>query len=159
MRFTFNVDLPEKDLRVGDADMQARSYVGYDGREDKRFFPLVKSLECLTAINVWQWHRATKEGRHYPWLYQSGVYYQQEPVTPIPQEEWLDFPTLYKVGYGDCEDLAAARAGELQFCGVAAVPCIRYKQFGMLTVVHVLVLHPDGNLEDPSKFLGMKGSE
>jgi len=135
--------------------MQNRSRIGYEGREDKRFFPIIKALECLTAINLWQWTRATRDGTHYPWLYDSGVHYQQEP---IGEEVWPDFPTLYKQGWGDCEDLACARTAELQFCGVPAVNAIRYKKLGDITLIHVLVLHPDGWLEDPSRILGMKGS-
>lgn len=158
MRLCFNIDLPDKDLRVGVADLSGRSLVGYEGREFKRFFPLIMCLETLVRINEWQLNRLAMEGKFLPPLYQSGVFYQAEP---LGEEEWLDIPTLYKQGFGDCEDLAAARCAELRCMGIPAVCAIRHKTIkhpsGPITMVHVLVLHPNGSIEDPSKALGMKG--
>lgn len=158
MRLCFNVELPDKDLRVGIADMEQRSLRGYSGRQFKRFFPLILCLESLTRIDEWQLERHIKEGKPLPPLYQSGVYYQEEPPG---EEEWLDIPTLYRQGFGDCEDLACARVAELRVAGVPAVPVIKHKRFntakGVTTVVHVMVLWPDGTVEDPSLILGMKG--
>ncbi len=172
MRLSINLQLPQRNLRVGEADMRYRSLVGFEGREYNRYFPVIKALEFLTSVNVWQWKRLAMEGKRPPLLYQSGVRYEAEPNTPVayivqtssgikwakqPPEEWMDFPTLYERGVGDCEDLACARAGELQYNGIAAVPAIRSKQIGQLTLIHVLVLWPDGQIEDPSAALGMKG--
>lgn len=154
MRLCFNIELPDSDLRVGIADMTNRSLAGYSGRQYKRFFPLVMSLELLCKVNEWQLARFAREGKTVAPLYRSGVYYQAEPPG---EEEWLDIPSLYKQGFGDCEDLACARVAELRCQGIAAVPAIRHKKFGQLTLVHVLVLWPDGTVEDPSKLLGMKG--
>lgn len=170
MRLCFNIDMPDTDLCVsslaGDTrDTLQRSDKGYSGRQYKRFMPLIKCLETLVNINLWQLARFSKEGRPLPPLYDSGIGYKARNVfyqlEPSGQEEWLDIPTLYKQGYGDCEDLACARAGELRFTGIGAVPAIRHKKIptsnGVLTLVHVLVLWPDGTVEDPSKLLGMKG--
>lgn len=154
MRLCFNIDMPDRDLRVG--ENLERSDKGYSNRQYKRFMPLIKCLETLVNVNLWQLARFTKEGKTVAPLYQSGVYYQAEPPG---EEEWLDIPSLYKQGFGDCEDLACARAAELRFAGIGAVPCIRHKKMASgLTLVHVLVLWPDGTIEDPSKNLGMKGS-
>lgn len=156
MRLCFNIDMPDSDLRVG--ENLERSDRGYSGRQYKRFMPLVKCLETLVNINLWQLARFAKEGKTVAPLYESGVFYQAEPPG---EEEWLDIPSLYKQGFGDCEDLACARAAELRFAGIGAVPCIKHRKIptakGTLTLVHVLVLWPDGTVEDPSKVLGMKG--
>lgn len=158
MRLCFNIELPDKDLRVGIADMSGRSLAGYSGRQYKRFFPLILCLETLCKINEWHLARWAKEGKRVAPLYDSGVVYQEEPPG---EEEWLDIPSLYKQGFGDCEDLGCARVAELRFMGIPAVPCIKHKTFntasGPLTVVHVMCLWPDGHVEDPSKMLGMKG--
>lgn len=141
--------------------MFERSLLGTTQRQYKRFYPLVLCLETLCKIN--EWHLAQNE---YVPLYQSGVYYQEEPPG---EEEWLDIPTLYKQGFGDCEDLACARVGELRRAGIAAVPAIKSRQFpiprrmrrpnvsNLITLVHVMVLLPDNTLEDPSAMLGMRG--
>lgn len=157
MRLCFNIDMPDTDLRVGEE--LERSDKGYSNRQYKRFMPLIKCLETLVNVNLWQLARFAKEGRTVAPLYESGVYYKAEPPG---EEEWLDIPSLYKQGFGDCEDLACARTAELRFSGIGAVPCIRHRRIetgkGMLTLVHVLTLWPDGSVEDPSKLLGMKGS-
>ncbi len=160
MRLCFNIDLPDRDLRVGSpggVEMR-RSAVGMEDRELKRFFPLILSLKCLTQVNEWQLARFALNGNPLPKLYESGVYYQEEPPG---EEEWLDIPSLYKQGWGDCEDVACARAAELRYDGIAAVPCIKHRQMikngRQITMVHVMVLLPDGTIEDPSKILGMGG--
>lgn len=159
MRLCFNIELPKGDLqRVGLVDMHGRlkgsSLRGYRDRELSRFFPLLLCLETLTQIN--QWH--LRRDRYAP-LYRSGVFYKEEPPG---EEEWLDIPCLYQQGFGDCEDIACARTAELRHNGIAAVPCISFKDFDVggktVTLVHVLTLWPDDTIEDPSKVLGMKGS-
>lgn len=153
MRLCFNIDMPDSDLRVG--ENLERSDRGYSGRQYKRFAPLVKCLETLVNINLWQLARYAREGRPLVPLYESGVVYKAEPPG---EEEWPDIPSLYRQGWGDCEDLACARAAELRFVGIGAVPCIKHRKIGAITLVHVMVLWPDGTIEDPSKILGMKGS-
>lgn len=158
IRLCFNIDLPDADLRVGHVNMSERSLVGTEDRELKRFFPLILSLKCLTQINEWQLARFALQGTPLAPLYESGVRYQAEP---LGEEEWLDIPSLYKQGWGDCEDIACARTAELRFQGIAAVPCLKSKPVpkpgGTITLVHIMVLWPDGTVEDPSKILGMGG--
>lgn len=178
MRLCFNIDLPDTDLRVGtwgpmrDAelrrylvdqggplDMSQRSLLGAEGRQYRRFFPVIQCLETLTQIDEWQLARFELAGFPLPPLYLSGVRYQEEPPG---EEEWLDTPTLYRLKRGDCEDVGCARAAELRFLHhIPAVPCIKFREYstpkGRLTLIHVLTLHPDGTIEDPSALLGMKG--
>jgi hypothetical protein len=90
-----------------------------------------------------------------PPLYQTGVRYQEEPPG---QEDWQDIPTTIALKIGDCEDLACWRAAELRVkYGIQAVPTFVWKKRangGYL--YHILVRHPDGRVEDPSRALGMR---
>lgn len=160
MRLCFNIDLPERDLKVGTVDLSGRSYVGYEGHQYKRFFPLIICLETLVRLDEWQANRLAMAGTPLKPLYEAGLVYREEPPD---SEEWQDVCSLYKQGYGDCEDLACARAAELRGMGVAAVACIRFRRYettkGPLTMVHVLVLWPNGHIEDPSARLGMHGGQ
>ncbi len=89
-----------------------------------------------------------------PSLYDSGVLYRLENKTEIFQ----DIPTTLSRGFGDCEDLACWRIGELQAQGVNAMPYITWRKRGPnRTIYHALVRHPNGSIEDPSKALGMHG--
>jgi len=160
MRLCFNIDLPEGNLqRVGMVDAQGRlrgsSVRGYADRDLSRFFPVMLCLETLCQINSWHLRR-----KNFAPLYRSGVFYKEEPPG---EEEWLDIPSLYRQGFGDCEDIACARVAELRRSGIPAMPCISWKEIATrkgkrMTLVHVLVLLPDDSIEDPSKVLGMKGS-
>ncbi len=158
MRLCFNIQLPDNDIRVGTANLLERSPKGYSNRQYKRFFPLILCLETLVKINEWHINRLALEGKTVAPLYESGVYYQSEPPG---EEEWLDIPSLYRQGFGDCEDLAAALCAEYRCQGIPAVCCIKHKRHdtpnGVVTMVHVMVLMPDGSIEDPSAMLGMKG--
>jgi len=73
------------------------------------------------------------------------------------REDWQDIPTTITLGEGDCEDLACWRAAELTIREkIPARPIFTVKKRangGML--YHILVKHPDGTLEDPSRKLGM----
>lgn len=180
MRLCFNIGLPDTDIRVGGGesdvdgsreasgfyypsmslDMSGRSVIGYEGREYRRFFPLILCLETLCQINEWQLARHSIAGTPLPRLYESGVRYEAEPPG---EEEWLDTETLYRKRKGDCEDVACARVGELRFYDrEPAVPCIKFQEYrtrkGRLTLVHVMVLRPNDCIEDPSRLLGMKGA-
>lgn len=154
MRLSFNIALPENNLQVigGGVPLSARSLRGYHNRELNRFYPVILCLETLCQINVWHQQQQKMEP-----LYLSGVRYQAEPPG---EEEWLDTVTLRKKKRGDCEDIACDRIGELRHqMKIAAVPAIKWKNFNVgnkiITLVHVLVLWPDGRIEDPSKVLGM----
>lgn len=138
----------------------------------RRFVPLMIALEALTKINEWHLRQALAAGRPLPRLYESGVFYQEEPPG---QEDWPDIPTLYRLGKGDCEDLGCALAAERRvYDGIAARPALSWKFVTAeelrasgypaasipregIYLIHILTELPDGTLEDPSKVLGMKG--
>lgn len=108
---------------------------------------LTAALTGLTAVNVVLLQRKPNA----PKLYASGVRYRAEPKG---REKWLTIPKVLSRGHGDCEDLAAWRAAELQRAGIAArVVVIRS---GPKTF-HAVVRWPGGRIEDPSRKLGMKG--
>lgn len=176
MKIQFHIDLPRKNLQrlggsleglsvydrgfvqpnpVDPTQVSGRSSRGLANRELNRFFPVILLLEAQTKINQWQMRR----NRFSP-LYKSGVYYEAEPPG---REDWLDTPTLYGQGFGDCEDIACTYAAEQrELHGRAAVPCIKFKDFKtsggtLITLIHVMTLMPDGSIADPSAVLGMKG--
>lgn len=101
------------------------------------------------------------EGIKSPYLYQSGVRYQREDRCEearegesCSEERFVTIPELYRLGVGDCDDLAAARAAELR---------VLEKDRGARVLVleirpghyHVVVRRGDGTIEDPSARLGM----
>lgn len=110
-------------------------------------------LDALTRINA-DWLRAHPGA---PTIYGGGVRYQAEP---IGSEQWRTLPVVLASGYGDCEDLACARAAELIVSGVAArAQAIDTGSArvggGSVRVIHIVVVHPEGTVEDPSARLGM----
>ncbi len=90
-----------------------------------------------------------------PGVYDSGIYYQEEPPG---SEDWADVPTILKLGWGDCEDLACWRAAELFVRhGIAAKPEVTCQISADGTrLYHITVALPDGRSEDPSRNLGMR---
>ncbi|MBK8255580.1 MAG: hypothetical protein IPK82_23320 [Polyangiaceae bacterium] len=96
----------------------------------------------------------------FPRLYESGVRYEREPY---PREEWTDAAETAARGFGDCEDLACWRVAELRVEGIDARPgFVRRRvltQMGWQTIYHIVVLYPTGQIEDPSKHLGMNSIE
>lgn len=134
--------------------IRGRSMRGFRGRELNRFYPVILLLETQVQIDQWQ----MKQKKYAP-LYDSGVYYKAEPPG---FEDWLDTPHLYDQGFGDCEDIACTYTAEKrERHGILSVPCVKFKDFvvngKLITLIHVLVLNPDGSIEDPSKVLGMEG--
>lgn len=109
-------------------------------------------LEALVNIN-----RAELRDNDFPPLYRAGIRYLREPKG---REIWKDVAKTFQSGHGDCEDLACWRVAELRNNGKRAQPYIRYRIApGGMLVYHVMVLRANGKLEDPSKVLGMKGSD
>ena len=108
-------------------------------------------LTALTRIDV----RYLLRHPETPLLYQSNVRYEEEPPG---QEDWQDIPTCLRMGTADCEDLAAWCAAEYQVR--FAVPAKAfYKSFTKSdgsVLYHIMVQHPDGRVEDPSRALGMR---
>lgn len=108
---------------------------------------LTAALAGLTAYNA-EWLRAHPSA---PALYASGVRYEREAKG---RESWQTLPDLLASGRGDCEDLACARAGELQATGEDpdAYAEARHVRAGLW---HIVVVRGDGTTEDPSRALGM----
>lgn len=119
-------------------------------------------LEMNTELNqaYIQFHRV-------PYLYASGVRYQEEPLNLLtmggkPFENIEDFaliPAVIERGWGDCDDLAPWRCAELRNAGEHAKIRIEWKTHPVTRqrVYHVLVRRENGDIEDPSLKLGMPG--
>ena len=88
-------------------------------------------------------------------IYQSGVRYVEEPPGV---EDWRDIPTCLRERTGDCEDLTCWRVAELRVRhGIHAVPIFGFRTLSNGDVVyHIRVQYPNGQIEDPSRILGMK---
>lgn len=108
-------------------------------------------LEAQTQINV-----LYLKMFDVPPLYESGVRYRQEPKNTI--EEFATIPVIYERLWGDCDDLAPARAAELRLEGNHAQVRIVWKKNRKNghRMYHIVVRHQDGRIEDPSKILGMR---
>ena len=105
------------------------------------------ALEGLTRVN-----ETLLAARDYLPLYDSGVRYRKEA-----REVWRHVDDVYKEGWGDCEDLSAARAAELRVSGEDPDAAVRTYKSGPHRY-HAIVLRGDGSIEDPSRALGMKGA-
>lgn len=98
-------------------------------------------------------------GKPIPPLYHSGVRYEREPWTD--REEFADILTVLKRRWGDCDDLAAWRVAELREQGEKGADVRIYwrpphqRKPGKPMVMHVQVRRANGDIEDPSRFLGL----
>lgn len=119
----------------------------------------MRLLDALVDINVDYLlsHPTT------PLLYQSGVTYQEQSYD-VGQEDWHEIPAAILAGKTDCKVLAAWRAAELRVRGIDARPhllragkSVHNRLHGIEYGYHVVVRLPNGQLEDPSRVLGMKG--
>ena len=129
-------------------------------------------LLALTAGNV----AYLRSHPNTPRLYRSGVVYRREPrgrvwhlpshgivfwQEPKVEEIWKNIPSLYRDGYGDCEDLACALAAERTVKdGIPSRPVFRKRTFTRndgktFRLYHIRTLRSDGVIEDPSRVLGM----
>ena len=45
----------------------------------------------------------------------------------VDNEVWVDIPTLFRIGYSDCEDLGCARVAELSVKGIKSRPYISWR--------------------------------
>src|SRR6478735_4983930 len=93
-----------------------------------------------------------------PALYASGVVYQNEPVG-LP-DKLLDIPGILEQGWGDCLHLSCWRVAELREQGEKDAqlaytwkPVIIQGRQGRL--FHCIVRRANGQIEDPSRVLGM----
>lgn len=98
------------------------------------------ALEGLTSANAVM---ISKYGL--PPLYATGARYKREQGSEI----WQLAGEIVRKGRGDCEDLAAYRAAETGG-RVIIIPG------GRPRLLHAIVLHKDGSMEDPSSVLGMR---
>lgn len=91
-----------------------------------------------------------------PRLYQTGVYYQREP---LGEENWLTTLALYRRGKGDCEDLASTLTAEKRFFDRRAAVTAGYTWRNLpsgITLYHIIQKDESGATEDdPSRKLGM----
>lgn len=119
----------------------------YGGREDLQF-----ALDATTAWNV-----LAMRASPLPPIYSSGVRYKREPICRTDGiahicEEFLTAHETYARRFGDCDDLGPWLAAQLRLAGddhARAVP--KPSAAGW----HILVIHGDGTVEDPSAKLGM----
>jgi hypothetical protein len=104
------------------------------------------ALRLLVALNASQ----AAHGYRFPRPV-STLRYEREPRG---EEKWQTAKVLFKQGYGDCEDLTAARVVELRLMGEHAEPVVRHRG----GVFHCLVRRGNGNIEDISRICGMGAS-
>lgn len=110
-----------------------------------------KVLQALADLHVALAVRDLRANPQRP-LYRAGVRYRRESVGA---EVWQLPSETARLGYGDCEDLAAWRVAELRLQGEPARILIKQVRPKLW---HVLVMRSDGKIEDPSRKLGMKGA-
>jgi len=113
-------------------------------------------LDALTAL-CREWFEAHPEA---PNVWASGMRYIREP---LGEEDWQEPGYSLRKGGGDCEDLACYQAGWEQAHGIPSRAVARAKPWrlpngGWGILFHIVVVRPDGQVLDPSKDLGMKGS-
>jgi len=103
------------------------------------------AIEGLSNLNQ---HVIRSGGFDYPSIYRAGIRYRRES-----KDIWRPINEVYKSGFGDCEDLAAARVAWLRERGEKGARVGVY-QSGPKRY-HAIVIRGDGSREDPSKALGM----
>jgi hypothetical protein len=116
--------------------------------------PLVEGADILGALaaHVDACVRDLRRHPRVPKLYKSGARYRRADS----DERWQLPSETHALGGGDCEDLASWRCAELRLRGV---PCRVIVKRTAPTVLHAVVEHEDGRIEDPSRALGMGSPE
>lgn len=100
--------------------------VGVSTRDGKTLALLTQGfLRGVVANNRVTIRERKREGRPLPPLYESGVRYEREPWRK-GLEEFADILVILHRGWGDCDDLCAARVAELQEQGEEAADCRVY---------------------------------
>jgi hypothetical protein len=112
--------------------------------------PLVEGADILGALaaHVDACVRDLRRHPRLPEMYKSGARYRRAD----PDERWQLPSETHALGGGDCEDLASWRCAELRLRGARCR--VVTKRTGP-TVLHAVVEHEDGTIEDPSRKLGM----
>lgn len=103
-----------------------------------------QDINALLAIMATANRYYLDAGRTRPLPMDGAIRYQREGVG---EEEWITLPLLHDVGYGDCEDLAAAYAASYR-----GAPLVYRTGPNMLHAV----VDDGGKIIDPSKLLGMR---
>lgn len=148
-----------------------------DDGEARHFLPIALALKAMVEINTFHIRRAMKRfkegtGMLVPPIYASGVRYRNDPPG---QENWRDCYSVMAEGFGDCDNLVGWRVAELNAAGIPSEAKIKWQQIpkplairlGLapanmipesgISMVHCVVQHPNGEIEDISKNLGMGG--
>ena len=91
-----------------------------------------------------------------PSLYESGIRDEEEPAGQ-PYEDFSAIPVVLARGWGDCDDLVSWRIAELRNAGENAKVRLKwaFDPIRGARMYHVLVRRSNGQVEDPSKRLGM----
>lgn len=112
------------------------------------------ALEGMTRINERLYREAARAGKPLRSIYSGGVRYVREYPG---EEDWKHVGRVIADGEGDCEDLSAARAGELRASGdpLARAEIRRVAP----NMTHAFVVRGNGVVEDPSRRLGMGRNE
>jgi hypothetical protein len=104
-------------------------------------------LACLANLA-----RRKNGGHALPLLYESGVRYGREPPGA---EVWLLPHEAMILKEADCEDLACWFVAERHLLGDHKWQVL--VKFINPRLRHILAIHQDGTIEDPSAKLGMRG--
>ena len=121
-------------MRIG---IQANLRTGEDVRA---------AINALVTINV---QLMSQNPGAWPSVYDAGMVYV--PETPGEVERWQTAPELLASREGDCEDLASYTAARYIVRGVPARAGIFRTEAGY----HIVVILPNGDIEDPSARTGM----
>jgi hypothetical protein len=126
-------------------------------------------LEALAAWNRDLLANEAHAGRPLPTIYDAfragklryarereWIFVRSGVMRAVGREDWIDAVEALRIGKADCEDLACWRAAELRNLGMPArvVFSVRRRPKGRL--FHIVVERGDGQLEDPSRALGMR---
>jgi len=110
-------------------------------------------LCALTELLVPEASRSLKKASVPP-LYKSGVKYEKQNPRACA---FRMPPDVLKRKAGDCKQLVLWRMAELANAGEKATPRVIWLNNKTGLQAHILLRRADGNLEDPSVILGMKG--
>jgi hypothetical protein len=123
---------------------------------------LAEAARCILRAVVIQNRALLKRGTVPP-LFKSGVRYREEPDAWARRgvEEFANALTVFKRGWGDCDDLAPYLVAEWQNAGDAKADTKIYWREQLLPSgekfvhFHVEARDGTGRVWDPSRYLGM----